>query len=393
MPLDQEYIDQLLQKYKDNTATEAEKEELTAWYREKAYHDAEFPEHEAEVGATMLTRLNHEIKSRKLVPSTVDPGPWTEDLLRTPWLAAASVLLVMGIAMGVVYYAIAPETNKITAVADSDVGPGGNKAILTLADGSQISLADVADGAIASQQNIQISKAGNGQLVYTLAKTDETARRSHDVNVIDIPKGGQYQVVLPDGSKVWLNASSSLRLPLNIASGGERRVELKGEAYFEVTHDPQRPFTVVSARQTVSVLGTHFNIKAYPDETDIKTSLLEGRVRVTAGTQRVVLAPGQQAQLTDHIAVTEVNTEDAIAWKNGYFHFDDERLEDIMRSVARWYDVKVVFEEESLKEETFGAVTTRFASISALLRVMEQTGNVKFQIENKTIRITAKTPT
>jgi ferric-dicitrate binding protein FerR (iron transport regulator) len=277
-------------------------------------------------------------------------------------------------------------------VVDEDVAPGGNKAILTLADGFRISLADVADGTVARQQNIQISKTGDGQLVYTLQKTDGGTRGSKDINMIEVPKGGQYQIVLPDGSKVWLNAASSMRLPLDFAAGGERRVELKGEAYFEITHDPHLPFTVVSGQQTVQVLGTHFNVKAYTDEADVRTSLLEGKVRVTADGNSVVLTPGQQAQFTDHMAVAEVNVDDAIAWKNGYFHFDDERLEDIMRSVARWYDVKVVFEEERLKDETFGAVTTRFASISTLLRIMEQTGNVRFKIENKTIKITTKDP-
>jgi ferric-dicitrate binding protein FerR (iron transport regulator) len=203
--------------------------------------------------------------------------------------------------------------------------------------------------------------------------------------------------VLPDGSHVWLNAASSLRLPLDFAAGGERRVELKGEAYFEISHDPKRLFTVVSGNQTLQVLGTHFNVSAYTDEAGITTSLLQGKVRLLAGERRAILMPGHQAQFIpgaegkpDKMTVTEVNTEDAVAWKNGYFHFDDERLEDVMRSVARWYDVEVVFEDERLKEEVFGAVTTRSASISMLLSVMEQTGNVKFQIENRTVKIRKK---
>jgi ferric-dicitrate binding protein FerR (iron transport regulator) len=393
MSSDQEHIYRLLQKYKDNTATEAEKEELTAWYREKAYKDAEFPEHEAEVGVGMQARLNREIRSTVHSPrSTVDVSRF---LIRTPWLAAASILLIMGIAVGVTYYAINLSTTPIATVVDNSIEPGSYTAILTLADGSKISLAKMPRGVIASQPNVEIVKLTHGQLMYKAGEGD--GQRLGGINTIEVPKGGEYKVMLPDGSSVWLNAASSLRLPLDFAAGGERRVELSGEAYFEINHDPKRVFTVVSRNQAIQVLGTHFNVRAYSDEVGIKTSLLQGKVRVMAGTQHVILSPGQQAQLTtgtqgkpDQITVAEVNTENAIAWKNGYFHFDDERLEDVMRSVARWYDVKVVFEDESLKEEVFGAVTTRNASISMLLSIMEQTCNARFLLKNKTVRITAK---
>lgn len=301
----------------------------------------------------------------------------------------------MGIAIGVTYYTTNYDTTPIAVVPNSSIEPGSYAATLTLADGSKISLAKMPRGVIASQPNVEIIKLTHGQLMYKARKND--GQRLNGINTIEVPRGGEYKVVLPDGSGVWLNAASSLRLSLDFAEGGERRVELKGEAYFEISHDPKRLFTVVSGNQTLQVLGTHFNVSAYTDEAGITTSLLQGKVRVMAGAQRAILMPGHQAQLTpgaqgkpDQMTVTEVNAEDAIAWKNGYFHFDDERLEDVMRSVARWYDVDVVFEDESLKEETFGAVTTRSASISMLLSVMEQTGNVRFQIENRTIKISKK---
>jgi len=274
-----------------------------------------------------------------------------------------------------------------------DITPGSHKAVLVLVDGTKISLTEAANGNIASQENIQITKSGDGQLIYTLTPRSKGAAPTSGYNTIETPKGGQYQVVLPDGSKIWLNAYSSLRLPLNFSEGTERRVELKGEAYFEVSHQPTRPFTVVSGQHAVQVLGTHFNVKAYADEADIKTSLLEGKVRVTAGTHSVTLAPGQQSRLVaENITVVEVDTREAVAWKDGYFRFDEERLEDIMRSVARWYDVDVVFENDALKEETFGAVTTRFTRISTLLEIMEQTGDVQFRVEGKTIHISSKQP-
>lgn len=371
MPVDQEYIYSLLQKYKDRTATEAEKEELATWYRQRAERDAVFPEDEHVVGESMRARLNYEITR-----------PQREH--RRRWLAAASILLIIGVGVGLYL--------RPGVAEQDDFAPGRHQAVLVLADGTNISLTEAATGQIASEQNIQITKSGEGQLIYTLTSNiNHTAATGY--NTIETPKGGQYQVVLPDGSKVWLNAYSSLRLPLSFSEGNERRVELKGEAYFEVSHQPERPFIVMSGRHAVQVLGTHFNVKAYADDGDIKTSLLEGKVRVTAGASSVTLAPGQQSRLAaENLTVSDVDIREAVAWKDGYFRFDDERLEDIMRSVARWYDVDVVFENEALKEETFGAVTTRFANISTLLNIMEQTGDVQFRVAGRTIYISSKQP-
>jgi transmembrane sensor len=378
--VDQEYIYSLLQKYKNRTATEAEKEELATWYRQQAERDAVFPEDEQLVGESMRARLHDEITR-----------PQREH--RRFWLAAASILLIIGVGVGL-FFDYAHNRLRPNVIADAgEITPGSHRAMLILSDGTNISLTEVPEGNVASQQNIQITKSGDGQLTYTLMPNGNHTAPVEGYNTIETPKGGQYQVVLPDGSKIWLNAHSSLRLPLSLSTGRERRVELKGEAYFEVSHQPERPFIVMSGQQSVHVLGTHFNVKAYADEGDIKTSLLEGKVRVTAGSHQVTLAPGQQARLADeHITVAEVDTNEAVAWKEGYFRFDDERLEDIMRSVARWYDVDVVFENEALKEETFAAVTTRFAKISTLLKIMEQTGDVQFRVEGKTIHISSKPP-
>jgi transmembrane sensor len=372
MPVDQEYIYSLLRKYKDRTATEAEKEELRSWYRQRAERDSVFPEDEHVVGESMRVRLHYEITR-----------PQRDR--RRQWLAAASILLIIGVGVGLYL--------RPTVVDPGDIVPGSHQAVLVLVDGTRISLTEAANGNIASQEDIEITKSGDGQLIYTLASNRKGTAPASGYNTIETPKGGQYQVVLPDGSKIWLNAYSSLRLPLNFSEGAERRVELKGEAYFEVSHQPTRPFTVVSGQHAVQVLGTHFNVKAYADEPDIKTSLLEGKVHVTAGTHSVTLAPGQQSRLVEeNITVAEIDTREAVAWKEGYFRFDDERLEDIMRSVARWYDVDVVFENDALKEETFGAVTTRFTRISTLLEIMEQTGDAQFRVEGKTIYISSKPP-
>jgi len=377
--LNQQHIYTLIQKYRDNTATAAEKDELLQWYRQTAYQDADFPEMEDSVGESMLARLNGEIKPAKT------SAPYVR------WLAAASVILLLGVTGLLISRAIWPAENTANTTAFNNILPGSNKAILTLANGTRISLSDAVNGTISNQHGIQITKAANGQLIYTIKATTEAGSEALTAfNTIETPRGGQYQIVLPDGSKVWLNASSSLKFPVNFSLHKERRVALAGEAYFEVAHNADKPFRVATDKQLVEVLGTHFNINAYTDEPGTKTSLLQGKVKITAGTQVATLAPGQQASLTNNITVTEANTSDAIAWKNGYFNFDDEKLESIMRSVSRWYDVDVVFEDESLKSETFGAVTTRFSNIAQLLKIMEQTGDASFGIDGKTIRISRK---
>ena len=385
--MDQERIYTLIQKYRDNTASEAEKEELLKWYRHTAYQDAEFPESEEAAGEFMLSRLHREIRAT------------SGNLPYKKWLAAAAVLLIGGVSWLFVskFSGDASKTNIVSA-RKNDIAPGGNKAILTLADGSKISLTDAGKGKIASQSGIQITKSANGQLIYTIKASGVPnvingapgTIQPTAFNTIETPKGGQFQVILPDGSKVWLNAFSSIKFPINFNTAKERRVELKGEAYFEVVHIEALPFRVVSDKQVVEDIGTHFNVNAYEDESGTKTSLLQGKVRVTTGDKTAVLAPGQQATITNGIKVSEVNTEEVIAWKNGYFNFDDEKLEIIMKSVARWYNVDVVFEDESLKRETFGAITTRFANISTLLKIMEQTGDARFSIEGSTIKISRK---
>jgi len=389
--LDQDTIYELIKKYRDNTASESEKQALLEWYRQTAYQDAEFPEDEDAVGEFMLERLNRENKPRngRIIP------------IRR-WLLAASVLILLGLgSLYVIHIRGGSQKNNIALIPKKDIAPGGNKAILTLANGSKISLTDASNGTVASQNGVQVTKAANGQLVYVIKNTGMPITASGDANserkaaalafnTIETPKGGQYQVVLPDGSKVWLNAMSSIKFPVSFSSLKERRVELTGEAYFEVEHNKDLPFRVVSGKQVVEVLGTHFNVNAYPDETGIKTTLLKGSVKVTGDSNSAILKPGQQAEFTSSITISNVNTDEAVAWKNGYFFFDDEKLQDIMRVVARWYDVKVIFADESTKNETFGALSTRFANISTLLNMMEQTGDARFSIDGSTITVSKK---
>jgi ferric-dicitrate binding protein FerR (iron transport regulator) len=205
-------------------------------------------------------------------------------------------------------------------------------------------------------------------------------------NTISTPKGGQYQVTLSDGSKVWLNAASSLRFPATF-SGKERKVELTGEGYFEVAHNKKMPFHVTVNDLDVEVLGTHFNINAYADESAIKTTLLEGSVKVVKGNETKIIEPGEQASVTtseDEINVKQqVDLEQVVAWKNGIFQFERADIESVMRQISRWYDIDVDY--HGRVSEHFGGTISRDVNISDVLKMLEMTGGVNFKIDGKKV--------
>lgn len=280
---------------------------------------------------------------------------------------------------------------QLTTMADA--APGGSKALLTLADGRKIELNDLSAGEIVSQSGIQIKKTEDGQLVYTLAEQAGTGGKKQDApveyNTVSTPKGGQYQVNLPDGSKVWLNSMSSLKFPTSF-QGIERKVELTGEAYFEISsffkNNVRLPFKVLSGTarggQQVDVLGTHFNISNYGNESSAKTTLVEGRVSITNLKTNAVnlLSPGQQAILSgENSRITRADLEEALAWKNGNFMFNNLGLADIMKELERWYDVKVDY--SNIPDTRYHGSISKNVSISQVLNMLELTGRVRFKIE------------
>ena len=310
------------------------------------------------------------------------------------FVSAAAVLLI--VSTGLFFYLKKSQDNvsvqKIARhIQDSvttPISPGSNKAVITLADGSQISLTDSLTGKIAEQNGVQITKTANGKLEYS--KSDDKAYAA-TYNTIATPRGGQFQVVLPDGTEVWLNAASSLKYPTSFNSS-ERRVELTGEAYFEVAHDKARPFRVISANnQEVEVLGTHFNINSYKEEREIKTTLLEGSVKVsqlvTHSTK--ILIPGQQAISTtgSAVLVKDADLREVVAWKNGEFVFNDQTLQTIMHQIARWYDVDIEYAGDQTGNKIFGGTISRFENINQVLEILELTGSVKFKVEGRKITV------
>lgn len=265
----------------------------------------------------------------------------------------------------------------------NDALPGGNKAILTLASGKTITLDSAQNGLLAQQGTTKINKTRNGQLVYEAG----TNADAPVINTISTPRGGQYQLVLPDGSKVCLNSASSLSFPTRF-TGKTREVTITGEAYFEVAKNPQMPFRVKSDNTTVEVLGTHFNIMAYSDEVEMKTTLLEGSIKISNGTANGILKPGQQAVLNKAgklKVLNDVDVDDEIAWKDGIFQFRDAGIDAIMRQAARWYDVEVAYEGKIPQREFTGRIS-RNVKASQLMNMLGYAG-IKFKIENKRITI------
>ncbi|SEW14918.1 FecR family protein [Chitinophaga arvensicola] len=293
--------------------------------------------------------------------------------------AAASVILVLGIG---IYLLNANKKNTPApgVAVSNDIAPGKEGAVLTLADGSQVVLDSLGNGLVTTQNGTQVVLK-SGQLSY-----DPTGTSGEAVayNTIRIPKGRQFQLTLPDGSNVWLNAASSLRYPTAF-TGKEREVEVTGEAYFEVTKNPSMPFKVnVNNKATIEVLGTHFNVNAYDNEVNIKTTLLEGSVKVRKAAQSKVLQPGQQAQINPGKDITVTNhadTEKVMAWKNGVFNFEGSSLEEIMRQLERWYDIEVVY-EKGIPNIEFTGEMTKGISLKGVLIALEKS-DVHFRLEGR----------
>ncbi|MND48931.1 fec operon regulator FecR [compost metagenome] len=313
---------------------------------------------------------------------------------------AATIIILLGIGFGIYRYQHTREINNTISVQAVDIAPGGNKATLTLADGRKINLNEAVNGTLAEQAGIKITKTEDGMLVYSVNKQDvNNAQLTVEHNIIQTPKGGQYQVNLSDGTKVWLNAASSIRYP-NLFKGKERKVEITGEAYFEVAKNAKMPFKVLVNNQSeVEVLGTHFNINGYLDEETVRTTLIEGSVRVSSlsptikSHQTTILKPGQQSQInkvSGDINVAPADIEEAVAWKNGDFIFKKQPLTQILKAISRWYSVEIEYETNQLSQQTFSGVISRSKNLSAVLEILESTDQISFKIEGNKIKVKNK---
>ena len=375
--------EKLLQQYLDGRCTPEEAEALMSWLQATGRHRAllrkmqeEFPQVLAsettidrEISDRMEARLLQQISAPRVLRMRN----------RRIWLAAASALLLL--AAGAMYLYLpessrpAPLIASKTPVAPKDIAPGSAKAVLTLADGSTITLDSAGNQVI--HQGQTLVQLQNGKLEYDAGNNGQAV----GYNTLSVPRGGQFTIVLPDGSRVWLNSASRLRYPTAF-SGGQRLVELEGQGYFDVRKDAEHPFIVKTKTLDVEVLGTGFDVMAYPDEKSMNTTLVEGAVRV----KDVMLKPGQQARMeysTGCIYVEPADIQQVIAWKTGFFEFDNANLADIMRQASRWYDIDIDMNITGQNlNKAYGGRISRNLPLSELLNMLEANG-ARFNLQGR----------
>jgi ferric-dicitrate binding protein FerR (iron transport regulator) len=306
---------------------------------------------------------------------------------RYGWLKAAAVLAV-ALSAGLWFVNHQPKTTQAALVKNTPIAirPGGNKAYLTMANGSTIVLNDVKNGNVAVQAGIQVNKVKNGLVAYDSKDKVPAPNAATQFNTITTPRGGQYQVLLADGTKAWLNAASSLKFPVAF-NGDERKVEITGEVYFEVAKDKAHPFIVKANDVNVRVLGTHFDVSAYADDDAVITTLMEGSVKMTKGTVSSLLKPGQQGIAINNkgnVTLQNADIEATEAWRKGLFIFHDETIANVMKIMARWYDVDIVYEGD-VKNKEFGGSTSKDKNIVTLLENMKLTGAIHYRIDGRRV--------
>ncbi|HVW60577.1 MAG TPA: FecR domain-containing protein [Puia sp.] len=378
----------LIEKYQKGTATPEEAAFVEAYYKYFDLDNASQPSLLFPQRQEQEDRLFGNIQARIRQPPEAPPVVRMRKYTR---VAAAVLLLAAGGAL--VRYMSKKRLPAATSpvVVRSDIAPGGNKAILTLGNGSTIVLDSASSGFLTQEGGATVAKTDDGQLVYQKATSYKLQTASEpDYNTLSTPKGGQYRIQLPDGTRVWLNSASSIHYPVAF-TGDRREVDITGEAYFEVaqvsTRDGRRkmPFIVHTDRHTeVEVLGTHFNIMAYADEDVVRATLLEGKVKVANLHDRVLLSPGQQAVLEtplSSIKVSVADTDKETAWISGFFQFDHTDLPALMRQLQRWYDVEPVYPVKD-NGRRFGGRISRSLSLREMLHLLES-NDIHFIIEGK----------
>lgn len=362
--MDIQKAQELLDKHRAGTLTPDEKAMLDRWYLE-----VEANQPEAAPDADLIDK-------QKAVFARIQESIQPKTIRLWPRIAAAASILLVCSAGLYFYEHSKPKADQTTTIAKTDIKPGHNQATLTLANGQKIILTKGLSGTIATQGNTSI-QASQQNIVYAAAPNSEN---QISYNTLSTAKGEQspYPLVLADGTKAWLNAESSITFPVAFV-GKERSVTVTGEVYFEVVHNEKMPFKVKTANQSIEDIGTHFNVNAYNDEPATITTLLEGAVKVN----NHLLKPGQQSDGTN---ITAANTDAVMAWRNGYFQFDDEHIQPIMRRIARWYNVDVVYTDNAPTDKFYGYVP-RFSNASQVLKKLELTNKVHFKIEGRRIMV------
>lgn len=368
-------IQELLQKYKSGTCTEEELLIVERWFEEQPQVPLDLLEREVQEDLEDIWQhIDNHIK------------PKTDRKQLKTWLNVAAVFIAVLFSFWAInhYYRSEKNLQQTTARHQMPIKPGVNSALLQLANGKSILLDSMLTGTTVSTKGIKITKTQDGQIACN--SQEDHILYSTAKNTITTPRGGQYALTLPDGSKAWLNASSSLTFPTNFDTG-ERRVTITGEVYFEIAKNERQPFKVTTYNTEVRVLGTHFNVSAYTDDETVSTTLFEGAVELKNADQKIRIKPGQVSSWSksERKFKTKVaDLEEALAWKNGYFIFNEANIQEIMQKLSRWYDVPVTYKGD-LSGLNFSARMSRKASIEEVLDILQSTGTIQFKIKERRV--------
>ncbi len=375
--MDKQRLLYLLDRHAEANASEAEEAELDQWLAELSNQSEDFlfgEQERAQMTEEMLARLHAQMSPKHLSTGIV------RKIAVWKWVAAASVLLVL--ISGYIWQR--SHTNSEVVLVKSqekDIAPGGNHAVLTLANGQKIVLDSASNGQLSSQPGTTVIKLDSGIISYAGGNTTVSTQ----YNTLETPKGGQYELILPDKTHVWLNAASRIKFPIQFAKEA-REVEVLGEAYFEVTHNPKKPFLVNTSWQTIKVLGTRFNISAYAEDKMEKTTLLEGKVQVINTTGKTaVLVPGKQvANNSNALTITTPDDLAAVtAWKNGLISFSGVEVPLLLRQLSRWYDITIIYKGK-VPEGTLSGDISRYTSLSNVIKILRMNG-IECQLQNRNL--------
>lgn len=378
---------ELLRKYEAGQCTPEEIRLLRKWFHHLGEHEAsELTEEDLRIA-----RLRFRATAERVTTPWYGTRRW-KITARATAAAVAGLLILAGLHTLFDTGFYTSQQDLSVNHQQGDIAPGTSSAIVTLPNGQSFHVTDADQGSIAEEAGLSVARTADGELVYTVTEPAKLDKSEGGYSVIETPRAAQHQVLLPDGTRVWLNAASSVKFPSTFSLDHERVIELTGEAYFEVARDTKRPFVVKSEHQEVKVLGTSFNINSYKEERTTTTTLIEGSVQIRstpsrgAGGEQVILVPGSQALLTETgFRIKQMETGLALDWKNGDFIFQQEGLTQILNRVARWYDVEVEYEPGVDKIQTFSGQVSRSKHLSEVLMILEATGQVQFKISGKRI--------
>lgn len=373
--MNEDRINSLSYKLLTGEISAAEKQELEDWYAN--FDSDEHHVHSELTKQEFKDRLYQEIAAQ----SGLKPVRRINYYRSTTIAASLFLLLTAGL---YTVYLNKEQPQNLYSKQISNIKPGGNRAMLTLANGKTIDLEAAPKGILPTGGQQSVNKTAEGNIAY---QADQT-KGDNSFNTLTTPRGGKFSIRLADGTLAILDAESSIRYPLSF-NGNKRTVEVRGQVYFEVVHNAKQPFIVKIGGQTIEDLGTHFNVNAYPDGKGIKTTLEEGRVSITNNTRTVFLKPGQAALSNlnqKEIIVSEADLEETLAWKNGYFRFKDEHIENIMSQLSRWYNIDIAYSGK-LPDDGFNGTISRSKNLSQVLKMLERTGIVHFKSEGRRITV------